>query len=70
MFEYIVSGFTGTFFSYFCVYMFGVYTNIWSNHRNDRVKLLQINLSYVEDKLEKIHHDINYFIVHRNIIKP
>lgn len=58
MFEYFIAGFTGSFFSYFCVYLFGAVTEgIAKDSLSTRVvsklnlEKIEIMLANIQDKL-------------------
>jgi len=75
MFEYILSGFTGSFFSYFCVYWCGVQTYAYAfGNISDRIlqkkeiendrrirfyERMERKMERMEKKIERIHHQLD-----------
>ena len=61
MFEYILAGFTGSFFSYFCVWFLGAETHAFAaGTSSDRVlSVMDINNDKIERKLELLLRKIN-----------
>jgi hypothetical protein len=86
MFEYILAGFTGTFFSYFCVYWAGaeshafavnsVSENILSKMNRDTemiIRNMDINYKASKNKMDEIMHILDMLYDRsegRNLSKP
>lgn len=65
MFEYILAGFTGTFFSYFCVFWGGIQLHAFAKGTaSDRVineiEKMERKMEKMERKMELIHRHVEY----------
>lgn len=54
MFEYFLAGFTGSFFSYFCVYSFGVVSEGIAKDSLSTMVVRKLNLERIEISLDNI----------------
>ena len=61
MFEYILAGFTGSFFSYFCIYWAGLETHAFAvGTSSDKViRVMNMHNEEVERNLDRILRQIN-----------